>query len=279
VSLAVIDRLLANATTKDGKAGEFVSWDIVEPLRNVCLLAAEVGDRKLADALVERLKVEEQRHLGAALLQAVELMDTLPATFRTGGICGNSTEEEFRQFAEEEQNRYFVARTKLIDLHARLAGLTLPERLSIVADSWKPFLKNQYGTSTEPLVRAGDEAVESLHGWKEKAEDGYTSAKLIVVLAEITGTVEREEIESLLAGDNVERVLGCQAILRAGSREFKDELIKLQSGFGDATREASSALASIYRMEAIPWLRAAYAADENNYVAKCAIAELQAWGE
>ena len=82
-------------------------------------------------------------------------------------------------------------------------------------------------------------------------------------------------MKQLLESDDPDRGLACQIVIGAGSRNWTPELAKLQLRDGFDNDQASKALATVLRNDALPYLREALERFPGNASARYGIKELE----
>jgi hypothetical protein len=274
----------------DGKRPIFPGWEATEQVRVLCGCIAEVADVDAANKLAELISKEPNRFLAGYMMGVLDTYHGLPRSYAWYGICGNSTPEEFRQFDIAETVRCKKAAAKLLDWHKQHANKPLTQRIDAALDVWDKRIVEQehfayYTDSGEwaaqtyyaTMIRLGEPAVEAMRKRAARANvDKYWHRGAYeIVLGAITGEVDREFVEKMFQGETFEKMLACEIIAAAGSRDFKDQLAAMVQSHGPY-KKASYTLAVVYRSEAVSILQKAHADD---FVASCAIAELREWGE
>lgn len=269
---------------------EFPGYDRQEAIRALCSCLVEVADDSTMEQLADLLEKEPNRHLGWQLMETMRMVYGLPQRYGPGGICGNSSEEEFRQFDLAETARYNEARAHQLKWHDTHKDMPDEQKLGAILDEWDELLatSHQYAYFTdsgewtterlyESLIRLGDDAAEAI---KERAEQAaakeyWHRGAYEIAHATITGEVNEYFVSKMLEGAYFEKLVACEIIAAAGSKDYKDVLAEMVQS-NEANMKASYVLAVIYRLEAIPILEKAHSSD---FVASCSIAELRAWGE
>ena len=286
-------RVPHKATDEDGKTPAFPGWQHRDSVSALCDCLAEVGDDQVSDVLVKLLKEEPSRYYAAAMIGCLETIHGLPVSYQVHGICGNCTIEEIRQYEKTEVVRCNAARDVLlawIETHGKKSPA---ERIEAALDVWdvelltdtcaSHFLTNgEWATQRylTPLIRLGPDAVEPLR--KRQASSKSVKSKGIyeVVTAAITGEVDAEFVDQLLGeriqGSSIQYYLACEIIAASDSKDWLAKLDQLQKENFSLEKKAARAMAVVYRTEALPVLRHAR---KSNYVAECAVKELEAWGE
>ncbi len=279
------------AEDDDGrKLPSFPGWEHTELVRALCDCIAEVADGMAIERLVGLLSEEPNRFQAGHMMWVLDTYYGLPRSYTWGGICGNSTPEEFRAFDRAETARCKKAKATLLAWHEQHASKPLRERIDAALDVWDNMISGQehYAYYTESgewatqthyasMIRLGEPAVDALRKRAANAaKDKYWHRGAYeIVIAAITGRVDNPFVKKMFEGETFEQMLACEIIAAAGSREFKDRLAAMVQSNGPY-KKASYTLAVVYRCEAIPILEKAWSSD---FVASCAIAELRAWGE
>lgn len=279
-----------NPDNPDAKNPGLPVWDDLNAVRELCACLAEVADADAADQLAALLEREPNRFRATYLLAALDTYHGLPQSYAWHGICGNSSPEEFRQFDIAETARCNEARAALLKWHGQHAHKPPAQRIEAALDVWdKRFGESEhYGHYTvsgdwttqtiyTSLIRLGEPAADAMRKRAAAVDPDKTwrRAGYEVALAAITGKIDKPFVAKMLKGETFERMLACEIIAAAGSKDFRDELAAMVQSNGPY-KKASHTLAVVYRTEAIPILEKAWPDD---FVAECAINELRAWGE
>lgn len=285
-----VNTIRMSATGGDEGQTSYPAQEETQLVTALCTCISEVMDQRLVNEVASVLREEPNRFIGANFIAILDAHYGLPKSYQLGGICGNSSPEEMERYEQQEVTRYAESRDTLIAYAARQSALSARERIESALDVWDEQLRSredyayysdsgQWTTQTlyGSLIRMGEPAVEALRERANRAEDEsfWVRGAYEIALATITGSVDNEFVNQMLAGETFEQMLACEMIAAAGSRDFKEPLTEMVQSNGPY-RKASYTLAVIYRREAIPILKTA---KQDDYIASCAIAELDAWGE
>jgi len=272
---------------ESGKNWEFPGWETLNSITALCRCLSEVGDEETGRQLSELLEKEKNRYIASSLLECQETIYGLPPSYRPGGLCGNSTQEEVKAFNEADQAHCAEAirkRLAWLSTEGRKQGTA---RIEAAVKQWEiGFRKGenmfQHGVlnwssqDLASLIRLGDAVVPLIEQRKETTEELWLKANYDVVLAAITGKVDKRLVETLLDRDYHSQIIACEIIAAADSKEWMPELTQMLKVYY-ASKKAAYTLAVVHRREAIPILRP-YVGSEN-YMADCAVKELESWKE
>lgn len=271
--------------------------DTITPL---CLCLSEFGNDETAGHLSGILAKEENNRLCVPVMRCMETIYGLPLSFRGfGGFCGNISEEMANQILREQDARCEQEKASLVAWHeehvkdnqdARIrAALRMWDGYFAPTDPhghwqifrWNPFVgSNGYWLLRfEHLIRMGEPVVPLLRDMQAATKDIESKANYEIVIAAITGRVDKAIVRELFAGSHPRIAMACAIIIAAGSTDWKEKLDGLQCQTGWTGKIASHTLAVCYRKSAINLLKKAAESNESNYIAKYAVLELQSWEE
>lgn len=259
--------------------------------RALALALTEVADGTTRSRMAALLSRIDDPWIGEALLSALALLHGEPPPFQLGGICGNSSPEEIETFARAQRASYLQARDAMIRQVASTRDWTATRLMQAALDrlatrlEHEAFAINHYNYHTwsslahEPLVRIGEPLLPLLEPRREQEPTLIRKAHYAIIAATISGRVDSKLMNALLEESDATRVLACQLVAAAGSRNWNNQIAALQHRPGFNHHLPSHTLASVLREEALPFLRAAAERDPDNYTAHCAIKEIEAWSE
>jgi hypothetical protein len=287
---ALLDALNATATGPEVDDREFA-------FESICQTLTEIGDSASLIAMAQLLKETDDYRLGRLLLESLcrRVGFHHPGT-PLGRMCGplhfaeaksrnvqnlsaqdrfirqrNAFLQEFPYREDEAPDQQQLMRRALDRLEKRML---VPE-----------FVRLGYDESVsdvdklEPLIRLGEPLLPLLRKRQAAERDLSKKGNYEVISAAITGEIDPALMRRLLASDHPDRGLACQITIAAGTRDWTNEIAQLQFREGFDHKEASDALASVLRKEALPHLLKALNFDPDNYTAKYAIMELEKWPE
>jgi sugar lactone lactonase YvrE len=247
-------------------------------------LLVEVGDDETLRSLEVLLRRADTEPSWDLLMNAMAAIHGVPQQYAGGFIdCGNTGPDERERFEKVEALKRKPRRQEFLEWHGQMLRATPEARLGQALYMWQGTIHNA-GVSGDrtplensdflALLRLGAPAVPLLKEWGDQATTGAARAGSALAVAAITGQVDDELVSELLSsGADGETSLGIEMILAAGSRQWRDELARLQAKAGRVGRKASQALAVCHLRDAIPLLRAA---PKENSTAGYALKELEA---
>ena len=283
----------ASYRADSSKAAHIFRWEVVP---KIVALLGELASSEDLDRLSSLLESTEDRYLIDSIASVFETTYALPDLYPVGGICGNSSAEEVERFELSEMKRAKEGRAKVLAWHRKYRDSDFEVRLEAAKkEYWVPLFedyvfagRSYYGTiptwkKLEPLIRQGEAALSVYRKWMEREKDLVLIANYAVIIAAISGEVDRELVRRLLDSEEPGKweqhaVFACEIILAANSREWKEDLVALQSRpYFDGGR-ATEFLACCHLQNALPELKAELDRKPKNYRARYAIEELRAWG-
>ena len=260
-------------------------------IRIACEILAEVADDKTIDWSFSVLEKIREPNVGEPLVTLIDSRLGLRPTFRSLGICGNSTPAQFEEFEASERKRFIESVSQLKKTWGEIRPLPKADRHKFLIDHWRNYIvpnQESYSGSfihsqerlfqeLEPLIRQGKPILAAIKDQQRLEPKLETKAVWEVVLATISGEENKELVSELLdqKGDPYWE-LACEIILGARSVNWLDELEELQQMKYFDNGIASEIAAAIHRDAAIPSLNKALEYRSGNYHAEYSIKELKA---
>lgn len=279
--------------TEDEKMNEaFKRWTLFP---KASVLLGELIGLKDFDRLVALLQSSNEPLLIDSVLPIFETWYALPNLYPSSGICGNSSEAEFKRFEASEVERTKRARQEVIEWHQKHRELDLESRLNAAIETyWEPrfaeygFMSQSYfgGPPTwkklESLIRQGEAALPFYQRRLSETEDLLLVGNYAVVISVITGKEDEDLVRKLLSSEELGRweqyaTFAMEIILAAHSTRWKADLVALQARPYFDGKRATEVLARCHLHEALPQLEAELKRNPKNYMAKYSIEELREW--
>ncbi len=256
--------------------------------RDAIDLLSLVADEVVIEELIGRLKSSKEWSHSADLIIALQTCLGLPDEFSRGGMCGNSSAAERRQFAVSEEKRTKEATSKLLDRMGRWKGLPDDQRLDMVLQAWRPVFDQKYADGSyhweeqirrcQNLLRRGRAMIPAINAAQATTTSLQHRAGLEFAKAFWTGECDRSLIEELLRSGPTPRMLACDIIAATQDPSWKEELVDLigQQIAGDPETahleiKASETLVICLGVEALPLLKSTGTVGRGNNIARAAL--------
>ena len=264
--------------------------------RDATEILALVADEATIDELTRRLTASTNWTHAADLIVCLQACLGLPADFERGGMCGNSSAAEFRQFAASEELRTKEAQQKLLAWLRDWKAAAPAQRLDAVVTAWQPHMEGKYrdyGFLFEDqlqryrnLLRRGSVLLPAVEAAQTGAADIRRRGVLEFAKAYWTGRCDHELVEQLLRGDRQQQMLACDIIAAAQDSAWKNQLASLLTAsrssksdeFLDSNHleiKATETLVICHGIQALPLLETSRAAGRGNNVAQRAFEHFQ----
>lgn len=287
---ALLDALRAVATGPDVDDREFA-------FESVCQTLTEIGDSASLIAMAQLLKETDDHKLGRVLLESLcRRMGFHHPDATLGRMCGplQFAEAKLRNVRNQSPRDWFISQRRAFLREFPNRDDAIPDQQQLMRRALDrleermlvpEFVRLGYDENVsdvdklEPLIRLGKPLLPLLRKRQAAERDLSKKGNYEVISAAITGQVDPTLMRQLLASDNPDRGLACQIVIAAGTRDWINEIAQLQFRKSFDHKEASEALASVLRKEALPFLRKAMSFDPDNYTAEYAIKELEKWPE
>lgn len=250
---------------------------------------AEVADDETARAIRDLLKKEKDPTLGLSLMHGLETIYGLPTYFHQGGLCGvGLTPEIVRKHREDEARAFEAKKKELLEWLDKHGKRRAAERVDAAIAVWVEraaenptySVSRGNGSSILTLTRLGDAAVPGLRKQQGRETTLKGRAFFEVVAATITGKVDDKLVRELIDVKNLNdrdlHQFACEIIALSGSPDYQKELEALLGDPRYSGLDVARTLAIVHRHAALPVLRKQ---PKSNYVAACAVKELESWPE
>lgn len=264
--------------------------------RDATEILSLVADENTIGELTRRLTESNNWRQAADLIVCLQACLGLPADFERGGMCGNSSAAEFRQFAESEERRTKDAQQKLLAWLRDWSAADPAQRLNVVAATWRSRLDEKYPDygylfedqlkQYQYLLRRGAVMLPAVEAVQATMPDLRQRGRLEFIKAYWTGQCDHTLVDELLRGDRQQQMLACDIIAVAQSLAWKDQLASLLTASSSSKSnelvesnrveiKATETLVICHGIQAIPFLEASRAVWRGNNVAQRAIEHFQ----
>jgi len=290
VLLATLTNALQKIQRDPPTDGDYADFSQFSHLISACSTSlTEVADDRTALAIRGLLKRESDPRLGIELMYALETIYGLPAHFQMGGLCGVGLTPEIRLAHQKQQAAAFTkAKQELLDWLDKHAQQPPAERIDAAISVWAeryattPLYYVSRGNNSPVLVlaRLGEPGVDRLRKQQARETTLLGRAFFEVPVATITGKVDDKLIRELidakhLADPNLHKI-ACEIIALANTQAYQKELTAMLRDPRYSSHEVAHAIAIVHRHDAIPLLRKQ---PESNFIAHCAVKELESWAK
>ena len=261
----------------------------------LCDVLIEIADDHTLREMARLLTKTDDRQIDYILLDSLcERLGFHRPGKCIGQMCGALYFAEEKLRAEADNERRFTACRDLLLERFKLDKGILPAQEVIMRNALDELDRRMQLTEfvqlgydehvcdidkLEPLIRFGRPLLPMLRERQAAEADLSRKGNYEIIAAAITGRISSELMQDLLVSDHPDRGLACKIVIAAGSRDWTLQIAGLQSREGFDHEEASRALATVLRKDALPYLREAYEFDPNNDTARYAIQELESWDE
>jgi hypothetical protein len=250
---------------------------------------AEVADDETAKAIRGLLEKEKDPTLGLSLMHCLEAIYGLPAYFHMHGLCGvGLTPEIIRQHKEGEAKAFEAKKKELLEWLDKHGKQPAAERVDAAIAVWVErssenptyLVSRGDGLPILTLARLGDAAVPGLRKQQGRETTLKGRAFFEVVAATITGKVDNKLVRELIDVKNLNdqnlHQVACEIIALSGSQDYQKELEAMLGDPRYSGLDVAQTLAIVHRHAALPVLRKQ---PKSNYIAECAVKELESWPE
>lgn len=279
------------AVPRDPKSQE--ECDIYSQHSNVigssCTALAEIADDATAKSLRGLLDKIAEPNIGLSLMHALETIYGLPNHYRMGGFCGvGLTPEALAEIHKNEMAGFAKSKTVFFAWLDRHAALPPAERYAAAIQNWVKgdshtanyYVSRGNGMSVLTLVHLGEAAVPELRKQQARETTLHGRGFCEVAIAAITGKVDDKLVRELLSAKNLEdpnlHHIGLQIIALSGSKDYRKELVAMLGNNRYSALDVAHTLAIVHRRDALDVLRTQ---PKSNYIAACAVKELESWPE
>lgn len=212
-----------------------------QSLNFACDCLAEVGDQKTADELAKLLVSTDKPSDLVRLMECMESIYGLPPFWHEVGICGNMTDEEWKQHDRNMRRLRGDQRDELLKWHKRHRAKDRKMQLAAAVDLWQDelakvtttFDRRYYNSALpdwrfESLLRCGPEVVPIIKAKQQETQDENARVTMEYVAARLTGKCDRDFVSKLLNGNRRQKTMACYIIAVTGQPDWKEQIDALQ---------------------------------------------------
>jgi hypothetical protein len=206
-------------------------------IRDAAAILASTADEATIAELAGRLESAGDWQTTGDLIICLQACLGLPE-FRKGGICGNSSQEEYSKFIGQEERRTEEAKRRLMTWLAEWQDLSSDQRSVAVVSAWQDELQRTPGdyeslyfasqvTRYRNLLRRGPAMLPAVQAVQSRSSDLTVRGGLEFFKAFWTGQCDAGLVSELLDGNFHQQMIACDIIAAAIDTSWKDQLAEL----------------------------------------------------